>query len=524
MALDDRKAIVNPFVFPSEITFYFILLISTVFLATFSVVFRIFYLIAYPPTPLPQEFYSISLILSTTFILLPILTFIIYRIRLRNKIAKYEKNQLNEKYPEISNLISKLCNTLGLQTPISLYTESEELDASIFNHKGKVYLLISMGLCRMFKTFPSMVETVLLHELSHLKNGDVVQHQIAESLWRAFSLITFISALSGIIVYHDLHTSLIWLLVVLFFYIIPLGGIFYLNNAIQRWREIYADIRTIALHKTRKNLANFLRFFLSSSSRKFTRVLFSPFILTPAKRLKIVHDDVFKHIIERGAIAIAISLISLFSLMFSFILIEPSLMTPSTETPAFAVFAIWFLLTCVMFSIIVLPYWTLSFKKTKKPKSIVHYIFEALTCCFKVSIILLLPMFLMAPLAASKLGALLAGILGMFLILFFQRLIFGLIIPLDQRKLSAKNKIIITEVILFSFLICVCIEMLLSEQIACILLLLVYLAVFTSILIFLVAKYLKCPYCGKNIKVDTVFVCPHCSSLINTEFLIFLED
>jgi len=130
----------------------------------------------------------------------------------------------------------------------------------------------------------------------------------------------------------------------------------------------------------------------------------------------------------------------------------------------------------------------------------------------------------MAPLAASKLGALLAGILGMFLILFFQRLIFGLIIPLDQRKLSAKNKIIITEVILFSFLICVCIEMLLSEQIACILLLLVYLAVFTSILIFLVAKYLKCPYCGKNIKVDTVFVCPHCSSLINTEFLIFLED
>ena len=521
MALDDRKAIINPFIFPSEITFYFILLISTVFLASFSVVFRIFYLIAHPPTPLPREFYSILLILSTTFILLPILTFIIYRIRFRNKIAKYEKNRLNEKYPEISNLISKLCNTLGLQTPISLYTESEELDASIINHKGKVYLLISTGLCRMFKTFPNMVETVLLHELSHLKNGDVVQHQIAESLWRAFSLITFISALSGIIVYHDLYTSLIWLLLVLFFYIIPLGSIFYLNNAIQRWREIYADIRTIALHKTRKNLANLLRFFLSSSSRKFTRVLFSPFILTPVKRLKIIHDDVFKHIVERGTIAVAISMVSLFSLMFSFMLIEPSLVISSTETLTIAVAAIWFLLTCLMFSVIVLPYWALSFKN---PKSIVRDIFEALTCCFKVSIILFLPMFLITAVATSELSALLGVIVVMFLILFFQRLIFGLIIPLDQRKLSARNKIIITEVFLSSLLICGYIEMLLSEEIVRILLLLVYLAVFTPILIFLVAKYSKCPYCGKDIKGDTVFVCPHCSSLINTEFLIFLED
>lgn len=499
-----EKTIVNPFIFPSELKFYFILLLFSASAPVFSFSLSIL--------EMPPFLYHFTLFPIFTFLLLPFLVFQYYNRSIKYKVRKYSENKLSEKYPDIFNLISKSSRQMKVKVPECLYVDSDELNALAFGSEKKPYLLVSTGLCKKFRVFPNLVETVLVHELSHIKNRDLKQHEIAESLWKSFILIAVIGSLGSLLStrFEDIR---IWLVLVILFYLVPALTVFYLNNMIQRWREIYADARTIAFQRTYKNLVAVLRLFYPLSGLGLKK-LFSPFILTPIKRIKILKEDIFKHVIERGTICTFISVISLFSTIFSTVFLWNLI---GGINLYLSIVFIWTLSTFFLVSIVLLPYWTYSLKKIK---SIYQYAINAFFTPLKVSIILTIPQLLLPILTQWALLPewFIYFFLMCFFFLFAHQLAYHIILSLIPLKI--KTKIILSESILFIFPVALLNYIL---NLADIVYAVVIAVIFVSILLILAARYAKCPYCGKDIRLFGLFKCPYCSHKLNEEFLISLQ-
>lgn len=515
IASEDR-VLVNPFAFPSETTFYFVLMIFS--LSSISIG---------PSISILRHTYSfkpvfIWVVLALfTLIALPTLTIFFYRREIKRRVRAYDRIRMEEG-SKISEVVSSLCKEMGIRTPVVFYVKSDNLgDLLVFGSKGQYYMVIPNIISRFFATFPDIAKTYLLHELSHIKNKDVIQHEVAESIWKSSVTVAFVNILYGSLMsylFPEFNPDIRgWILLLFFMYLVPAFLIFYLNSLIQRTREIYADLRVIVLQRSNRNLVAALRFVPSTAT--FFSKLISPFRPSTTKRIKFAKEDVSKRIYEKGLVCSTFSGLSFYGIIFYLF------GAPENELIYTLSGIIWLIMTILLFSIVLPPYWIY---RSLRVKSHFEFYIEPFVSSFKASLpifftVLLLLIFARAPLDMAYLFPML------YFFLLGHKLITIYALSLISLK-SSKIKVLLSE--LFSIgTIYIMILMLLSyldyvSHLHTTILISLFLIAFFLFVVISDAKYSKCPYCCKKIKEisSRLFKCPYCHHRLNEEFLIFLKD
>lgn len=147
--------------------------------------------------------------------------------------------------PEVLAYLEELCQEIGLKdTPQFLWNPLNLATTGVaFSRPGQSFVSLPGGLVVLFYQDRAAFRAVLLHELAHLWNGDTNKTYLAVSVWQAFVIVAaapfFVSLLVGAFQHGDwvYHWQLGWRL-------IPLAVIVILmRNSVLRAREIYADVR-----------------------------------------------------------------------------------------------------------------------------------------------------------------------------------------------------------------------------------------------------------------------------------------
>jgi len=257
---------INPFAFPFHHTLLFLVLIVTLLLPTISestLYAKSFMIARTISAPISAQIIFLSFPLI--FLCFPLLTFFFYLLDPQKKIKKQNLQNMETVYPEVALRISRLSEQIGVRSPMVLWADSPIYQAEVFGNARNIYMKITDGLSEAFLENSKLIEPIILHELSHLKNRDLVKHTIAEKMMKSYLILLCIHAVLFIIArffvsetFFQFHSSFLQDL-----YLIPIVTIYLLNGQLLRVRELYADARAASVQKTTGNLITVLRFFAS---------------------------------------------------------------------------------------------------------------------------------------------------------------------------------------------------------------------------------------------------------------------
>jgi len=151
-----------------------------------------------------------------------------------------------EDAPEIVACLAGLCREAGLsRSPVFVWNPLNPVSSGLaFGRLGRYHVALTGGLVTQFYTDRPAFRAVMLHELAHLRNGDVDKTYFTVAIWRAFvavALIPFaISWTSAVGLLGKPWSDVLnegWRL-------LALAALVYLTrNAVLRVRETYADVR-----------------------------------------------------------------------------------------------------------------------------------------------------------------------------------------------------------------------------------------------------------------------------------------
>jgi Zn-dependent protease with chaperone function len=174
--------------------------------------------------------------------------------------------------PEVLSAVQALSREAGLRPAPTLVWQPLNAACSglAFGRVGRHYVGLTGGLVTRFYTDQAAFRAIVLHELGHLRNADVDKTYFTIAVWWAFvvgALLPF--ALVGIVTRSPGSTlGLGWR-------VLALGVLVYLTrNAVLRAREAYADVRASAwegssgalrrvVHGLPDTPSNFLRRFIA---------------------------------------------------------------------------------------------------------------------------------------------------------------------------------------------------------------------------------------------------------------------
>ena len=142
--------------------------------------------------------------------------------------------------PDVVEYLTRLCRRMDLpRTPTFLWNPLNRSSGGVaFGRWGQYYVGLTGGLVTQFYTDLPAFRAVVLHELAHLQNADVDKTYFAVSVWQAF-LIAGLLPLLATIFQNDLAYifSVTWRVIAL------AALVFFMRNAVLRTREMYADLR-----------------------------------------------------------------------------------------------------------------------------------------------------------------------------------------------------------------------------------------------------------------------------------------
>ncbi|MBV6402857.1 MAG: Protease HtpX [Anaerolineales bacterium] len=302
----------NPFLFPSDTDFRFVLLVVAIVAASITVfnslqvdIFTSSWLkmsvdciekskLAHPDDLTLQlqfekqcrdryEMLQSGWILLGIAILLSVATLIYWLIPRwlvwRRKLSPFTA----EDDPQIASSLDELCREAGLaRAPIFLSDPfNPNVGGLAFGRLGRRYVVLNGGLLAQFHINPARFRAVVRHELAHLKNNDVDKTYFAVAASLAFALVALIplgvSLIDDVFFGPDLGFgfNLAWRA-------IAIAGYVYLALAgLLRTREIYADVRASIWDGE----AGALREILSKPARK-NWLAFLGFHPDPVRRLR----------------------------------------------------------------------------------------------------------------------------------------------------------------------------------------------------------------------------------------------
>lgn len=147
--------------------------------------------------------------------------------------------------PDIIPVIEDLSRQAGLRSPpVFVWNPLNGAPVGIaFGRVGRHYVAVTGGLVTRFYSDRAAFDAVVLHELGHLRNGDVDKTYLALSLWQAFVLLGLVP-LSGTLISAPSVADAAQEGWILAWRIVALTALVYLvRNAVLRSRETYADLR-----------------------------------------------------------------------------------------------------------------------------------------------------------------------------------------------------------------------------------------------------------------------------------------
>ena len=149
--------------------------------------------------------------------------------------------------PEVLREIEALEDQIGLsKRPVILWNPLNASTGGLaFGRLGRYYVSLMGGLVTRYYTDLPAFRSTVLHELAHLKNGDVDKTYLTIALWRAFVIASLVPlALSQLVRYPlDLISNLGIILNLGLRAIFLAVMVFVIRNAVLRAREYYADLR-----------------------------------------------------------------------------------------------------------------------------------------------------------------------------------------------------------------------------------------------------------------------------------------
>jgi Zn-dependent protease with chaperone function len=279
----------NPFAFPSDTTFRFVLLIVSILGASLFIYQMLYYSVPrlsqqllntysrcydlagpVPVGPItdeaalaasfarnaifnqciaPVQRQIASCMLGGVLLLLAVAGVIYWNFP-RWKIRRDELVPVRaEDAPEVVAYLVSLCREAGLVRPPLFLWNPLNLSRTglAFGRYGSYYIAISGGLVTQFYTDQPAFRAVMLHELAHLRNADVNKTYFTIAIWWAF----VITALLPIVVVTILQflgigtspSSLDVLFALGWRVLVMAVLVFLIRNAILRAREVYADVR-----------------------------------------------------------------------------------------------------------------------------------------------------------------------------------------------------------------------------------------------------------------------------------------
>lgn len=161
--------------------------------------------------------------------------------------------------PEMLAYVEHQCEVMGLAERPAVYWNPHDLSISgqAFGRVGRRCLALTGGLLVQFHTDPSAAQAIVLHELSHFKNQDVDKTYLATAAWYAFVIVALVPFGITLIDYAQRSAFEI-----LFGFGWRLGAlalfVFLMRNAILRAREPYADVRAFTYAGTTDGLQRVL--------------------------------------------------------------------------------------------------------------------------------------------------------------------------------------------------------------------------------------------------------------------------
>jgi hypothetical protein len=146
---------------------------------------------------------------------------------------------------ELVAALHQLCRIAGLQRPPQfLWNPLDTRHIALgFGRAGAYRVGFTGALAVLHNTDPGAFRAVMLHELAHIRNGDIEKTYMALALWWGFLLTALLPYL---VVLARLQMDVADLVVLTLEMTIVAGIVLFTRNAVLRARELYADARSLA--------------------------------------------------------------------------------------------------------------------------------------------------------------------------------------------------------------------------------------------------------------------------------------
>jgi Zn-dependent protease with chaperone function len=294
----------NPFLFPAETDFRFLLLIAAALgtsLAVYGSLVNAFLRSEFGQTVLRCGFDNTcwdpferkeAMLMAGGLLVVFLVAYLIYWMMPGWIIHRRRLIPLtDEDGPEMLLYLNRLCQQIDLrEAPMFLLDPANpSVTGLAFGRRGRYYIVLSGGLIRYYYTDEPAFQSIVLHELAHLKNADVDKTYFTMAIWYAFLIAAVapfaISLASEIARFgaseFSLTIQVAWRLAVLAVLV------YAVRNSVLRMREFYADVQAAAHADSVEPLTRVLA---KSSSAPGQWQPFGPVHPLPEQRQQVLAD------------------------------------------------------------------------------------------------------------------------------------------------------------------------------------------------------------------------------------------
>jgi Zn-dependent protease with chaperone function len=230
----------NPFAFPSETDFRFILLLVSVVGASLFIYGDLYFTFVWNENSGFSPAICVALMIFGCFLTLGT-TVLLYWCLPAWKIKRSDLHPLEKaEIPGLMPYLLALAEEAELSRPPQFLWNplDQTKEGYAFGRWGQLYVYLPRGLTDCYTKNKSEFRAIALHELAHIRNGDVHKTYLSYSVWRAFLItcvpiftLTLLQSSSSRMVGMGVRVLILFLLIYL------------TRNAVLRVREFYADLR-----------------------------------------------------------------------------------------------------------------------------------------------------------------------------------------------------------------------------------------------------------------------------------------